>query len=55
MKAWNFIFEKEPYISVVIEMEILGIKDITMDEISIRETIIDYCKIIPLTNKIIKE
>ncbi len=47
-------FEIEPYISVVTEMEILGVKDISADEISVRETIIDYCRIIPLTNKIIQ-
>ena len=47
-------FEIVPYISAVTEMEILGVKDISFDEISIRETIIDYCRIIPLTNKIIQ-
>lgn len=45
-------FENEPYISVVTEMEILGVKEITDIEITIRETAIQFCSIIPLTNKI---
>lgn len=48
-------FEIEPYISVVTEIEILGLKDITVKEISIRQTAIEYCRIIPLTNRIIKK
>jgi predicted nucleic acid-binding protein len=48
-------FEIEPYISVVTEIEILGLKDITPKEISIRQTAIDYCRIIPLTNRVIKK
>jgi predicted nucleic acid-binding protein len=46
-------FETEPYISVITEIEILGLKDISKKEISIRQTAIDYCRIIPLTNRII--
>ena len=45
-------FENEPYISVVTEMEILGVKEITDAEITVRETAIQFCGIIPLTNKI---
>jgi hypothetical protein len=33
-------------------MEILGVKEITDTEINIRETAIQFCGIIPLTNKI---
>lgn len=45
-------FDIEPFISVVTEMEILGVKEITDKEIKIRETALDFCSIIPLTNKI---
>ena len=45
-------FDVEPFISVITEMEILGVKEITDDEISIRETAIEFCSIIPFTNKI---
>ena len=45
-------FDIEPYISVVTEMEILGVKEISDSEIKIRETAIEFCSIIPLTNKI---
>lgn len=48
-------FETDPYISVITEIEILGVKDITVKEMSVRQTAIDYCRIIPLTNKIIKK
>jgi len=44
-------FDIEPFISVVTEMEILGVKEITDKEIKIRETALDFCSIIPLTNK----
>ncbi len=45
-------FDIEPFISVITEMEILGVKEITDDEINIRETAIEFCSIIPFTNKI---
>ena len=45
-------FDSTPYISVVTEMEVLGVKEITNTEIKIRETAIEFCSIIPLTNKI---
>jgi predicted nucleic acid-binding protein len=45
-------FDTDPYISVITEMEIPGVKEITRDEISIRETAIEFCSIIPFTNKI---
>jgi predicted nucleic acid-binding protein len=45
-------FDTEPFISVITEMEILGVKEITDAEIKIRETAIEFCTIIPFTNKI---
>ncbi len=45
-------FELEPYISVITEIEILGVKDLVPSEIKIRETVIEYCSVLPLTNKI---
>ncbi len=48
-------FETEPYISVITEIEILGLNGISENEIAIRQTAIEYCKIIPLTQKIIKK
>lgn len=45
-------FDSKPYISKVTEIEILGVKNITKGEILIRETAIEFCTIMPLTNKI---
>ncbi len=45
-------FELEPYISVITEIEILGVKDLAEEEIKVRETVIEYCSAIPLTSKI---
>lgn len=45
-------FDIEPFISVITEIEILGVKEITVDEIGVRETAIEFCSIIPFTNKI---
>ena len=45
-------FDENSFISVMTEMEILGVKEITEDEISLRETAIEFCSIIPFTNKI---
>jgi len=45
-------FELEPYISVITEIEILGVKDLAEEEIKVRETVIEYCSVLPLTNKI---
>jgi predicted nucleic acid-binding protein len=47
-------FDIPPSISVVTEIEILGVKDKNDSEIKIRETIIEYCQIIPITNSIKK-
>ena len=48
-------FDIPPAISVVTEIEILGVKEITEEEIKIRETVIEYCHIIPLTGSIKKK
>jgi len=45
-------FSSNPFISVITEMEILGVKEITDDELSIRQTAIEFCSILPFTNKI---
>ena len=45
-------FNVTPSISVVTEIEILGVKDMSLNEIQIRETAIEFCYIIPLTNAI---
>lgn len=45
-------FDSEQYISIITEMEISGVKEITNIEIKIREMAIQFCSIIPLTNKI---
>ncbi len=45
-------FDTEPFISVITEMEILGVKEISETEINIRETAIEFCSSIPFTNKI---
>ena len=45
-------FDSKPYISEITEIEILGVKDIDEKEMTIRETAIEFCTIMPLTNKI---
>ena len=45
-------FNMDTSISVITEIEILGIKDISKTELNIRETAVEFCTIIPLTNKI---
>lgn len=45
-------FDFEPFISVITEMEILGVKEITDSELNIRETALEFCIIIPFTNSI---
>ena len=44
-------FYTEPFISVITEMEILGVKEITPGEIKVRETAIEFCSIIPLPTR----
>ena len=48
-------FDIPPSISFVTEIEILGVKEIKSSELKIRETVIEYCQIIPVTNSIKKE
>lgn len=48
-------FDIPPSISVVTEIEILGVQDIISSEIKIRETVIEYCQVIPITNSIKKK
>ncbi|HEY5465282.1 MAG TPA: type II toxin-antitoxin system VapC family toxin [Hanamia sp.] len=47
-------FDIPPSISVVTEIEILGVKEIKNSEVKIRETVIEYCQSIPITNSIKK-
>lgn len=48
-------FDIPPSISFVTEIEILGVKEIKNSEIKIRETVIEYCQVIPITNAIKKK
>ncbi len=48
-------FDIPPTISVVTEIEILGVKEIKKEEIEIRETIVEYCQVIPITTSIKKK
>ena len=48
-------FDIPPTISVVTEIEILGVKEIKNTEIAIRETIVEYCQVIPITTSIKKK
>lgn len=48
-------FDIPPSISFVTEIEILGVKEIKSSEINIRQTIIEYCQVIPITNSIKKK
>jgi predicted nucleic acid-binding protein len=48
-------FNVRPSISLITEIELLGVSDIKDAEIKICETIIEYCQIIPITNSIKKK
>lgn len=48
-------FDIPPTISVVTEIEILGVKEIKKAEVEIRETIVEYCQVIPITTSIKKK
>ena len=48
-------FDISPSISVVTEIEILGVKDPLADDLNIRETIIEYCQVIAFTIAIKKK
>jgi predicted nucleic acid-binding protein len=45
-------FDFNPYVSVVTEIEILGVKDLNEKEIKIRETAIEFCSVISFNSKI---
>jgi predicted nucleic acid-binding protein len=45
-------FEQNCFISVVTEIEILGVEGLSKKELSIRQAAIDYCTVIPLTTGI---
>ena len=45
-------FEQNCFISVVTEIEILGVEGLSKKEISIRQAAIDFCTVIPLTTGI---
>src|ERR1051326_1060078 len=47
--------EEDCFISVITEIEILGVTGIEKRELSVRKSAIDYCTIIPLTNSIKNE
>ena len=47
--------EGDCFISVVTEIEIIGVAGLGKRELSIRQAAIDYCTIIPLTNTIKNE
>ena len=45
-------FAIEPFISVITEMEILGVKEITQAAIEEKEAAIEFCSILPFTTSI---
>jgi len=45
-------FSGKPYVSEVTEIEVLGVKGLSEQEISAREAAIEFCTIIPITGKI---
>ena len=48
-------FEEDCYLSVVTEIEILGVPGLSKKESGIRQSALDFCTIIPLTNSIKNE
>jgi predicted nucleic acid-binding protein len=45
-------FDTKLFISVVTEIEVLGVKDLSEKEITIRETAVEFCNVISLNHKI---
>lgn len=45
-------FDTAPFISVLTEIEVLGVKDLKPSEIKLRNEAIGYCNKIPLSNRI---
>jgi predicted nucleic acid-binding protein len=47
--------EEDCYLSVITEIEILGVPGLSKKDLAIRQSAIDFCTIIPLTNSIKNE
>ena len=45
-------FDFKPYVSVVTEIEVLGVKELSDKEIKIRETAVEFCSIVSLNDKV---
>ena len=45
-------FNGSVFISVISEVELIGVKGLKEKELKIRETLIDFCTVIPFTNSI---
>ena len=45
-------FDVKPYISVVTEIEVLGVKELSDEEIKIKETAVEFCNVVSLNNRI---
>ena len=45
-------FEHKCYLSIISEIELLGISEISQKELSIRQAAVDFCTLIPLSNNI---
>ena len=48
-------FDEDCYLSVITEIEIMGVAGINKKELNIRRSAIDFCTVIPLTNSIKNE
>jgi predicted nucleic acid-binding protein len=48
-------FEEDCYLSVITEIEILGVPGLSKRDTGIRQSALEYCTIIPLTNSIKNE
>ncbi len=48
-------FENDCYLSVITEIEILGVTGLSRRELTIRESAINFCTVLPLTNSIKNE
>jgi predicted nucleic acid-binding protein len=48
-------FEENCFVSVITEIEIVGVTDLSRKELSVRQTAVDYCTVIPLTTAIKNE
>ena len=48
-------FEEDCYLSVITEIEIVGVAGLDKKEINVRQSAVDFCTVIPLTTKIKSE